>query len=152
MEPGTIAAPSPLDTRLTTVCIWIASWATLNEMPARAASPVTISYKPGAMSRGTMTNGSPASALRQGGDEALALHHDMLEVLGAGHRRQQQAEVELARGQHRGLLRRQHFTQRERDAGARRLERLQQRGQHAIVGERDEADAQPPLLAARHAA
>ena len=29
-RPGTIAAPSPLDTRLTTVCIWIASCATLS--------------------------------------------------------------------------------------------------------------------------
>ena len=68
-------------------------------MPARAASPVTISYKPGAMSRG------------QRGDETLALHHDVLEVLGAGNRRQQEAEIQLAGGERRRLLRRQHFAQ-----------------------------------------
>jgi hypothetical protein len=114
------------------------------------------------MSRGTMTSGSPASELapgrgeamprRQRGDEAFALHHDVLELAGARHRRQQQAEVELAGGERRRLLGREHLAQRERDARARGLECLQQPGQHAVVGERDEADAQAPFLAARHAA
>src|SRR3954471_6469427 len=62
-EAGTMATPRPLDTRLTTVCIWMASCATLSGIPARAASPRTISYRPGAISRGTMTKGSPASSL-----------------------------------------------------------------------------------------
>ena len=75
-----------------------------------------------------MTKGSPASARtasrplararrwRAGkrGDEALALHDDVLEARGARHRRQQQPEIELARGERRRLLGRQHFAQRER--------------------------------------
>ena len=43
IDAGTMATPSPLDTRLTTVCICIASCATRREKPARAASPATIS-------------------------------------------------------------------------------------------------------------
>ena len=49
----------------------------------------------------------------------------------------------------RRLLGREHFAQRERHARPGGLEALQQSRQHAVVGERDEADAQPALLARR---
>ena len=76
----------------------------------------------------------------------------MLDRLGVRHRRQQQTEIELAGRERRRLLGRKHLAQREGNTGARGFERFQQSGQHAVVGERDEADAQAPLLAARHAA
>src|SRR4029077_138610 len=67
-------------------------------------------------------------------------------------RRQEQPEVELARAERRGLLWGEHFAQRERHARPGALEALEQPGEHAVVGERDEADAQPALLARGDAA
>src|SRR6185436_14558606 len=84
--------------------------------------------------------------------EALALHHEVLEVLGTRHRRQQEAEIQLAGGERRRLFRRQHFTQREGDARSAGLEGLEELRQNPEVRKRDEADAQAALLAARHAA
>src|ERR1051326_3021167 len=84
---------------------------------------------------------------RKRGDEALALHDEVLEVGFAVDRRQEQPEVELARAERRGLLGGKHFAQRERHAGPEGLEALEQRGKHPVVGERNEADAQAPLLA-----
>ena len=113
-----------------------------------------------------MTKGSPASSLtasrprlageavpgRKRRDEALALHHQVLEAGLAVDRRQEQPEVELARRERRRLLGRKHLAQRERHARPGGLEGLEQPGEHAVVGERDEADAQPALLARGHAA
>src|SRR5204863_51946 len=52
----------------------------------------------------------------------------------------------------RGLVGRKHLAQRERDAGPGGLERVQQARKHPVIGERDEADAQPTLLASADAA
>src|SRR5260221_8114715 len=94
-----------------------------------------------------------AVACRQRGDEALALHDQVLEALRFRHRRQQQTEIQLARGQRERLLRREHLAQRDLHAGPLRLVALQQARQDAaVIRERDKADAQPAALAGGHAA
>jgi hypothetical protein len=66
-------------------------------------------------------------------------------------RRQQQAEIEFAGGKRGRLLRGKHFAQRQRHAGMRSLEGLQQSRQHAEVGQRHEAQSQSAAGAGSHA-
>ena len=89
---------------------------------------------------------------RQRGDEAVTLHDQVLHWRGVGYRGQQHAEIQLAGGERRRLLRGKHFAQGEAHAGMGRLVGLQQPGEHAEVRERHEADAQASLLARGHAA
>src|SRR5207247_8421895 len=90
-------------------------------------------------------------ARRKRGHETLALHDEVLQPGGAGNGRQEQAEIQVAGCQRSRLLGRKHLAQRERNAWPRCLVGLQQAGQHAVVGKRDEADPQPPALAGSHA-
>ena len=91
-----------------------------------------------------------AVARGQGRHEALALHDEVIQFRGHDWR-QQQAEIELPRRKRGRLIGGQHFAQCELDARPRRLVGLEQARQHAVVGERDEAEAQAPACAGGHA-
>ena len=86
--------PRPLETRLTTVCIWIASCATRGGNAGARREPGDDIVQAGGdvarhhdegfagerAHRELALRAAQAVARRQRGDEALALHHDVLEV------------------------------------------------------------------------
>jgi len=108
-EAGMSATPSSADTRLTIVCIWIASCSTRGLNPAALQKLTTSSYSPGAIGRGNRMKGASfrlASAslpgalrqrvsIRQRCDQGLA--HDTDRFAGRfSDRRQHEANVDAA--------------------------------------------------------
>jgi hypothetical protein len=91
--------------------------------------------------------------LRKRGDERVGV--DVLHVqplLGVGGRAVEDAEVDAPVVERLGLLQRVHLEQREPDVGQVHAEEAEHVGEDRRVGRRlDEADAEPPDLAARRA-
>jgi len=86
-------------------------------------------------------------ALRQRGDERLALHDEVLELARAAHWRSSSPKSSSPPRAHRPAPARASRAAR----GSRRVRRLvglEQSREHAVVGERDEADAQLPVAPA----